>query len=202
MAWGRYLLIIASSLLMLSLACSRQPTELPANSTAAFSQASSFTGHGPEPGKVSPTEVLTNIVIPRGSRIVVRLQSALSSSGSRAGDLFSAVLDKAIIVRGETIAPAGAMVSGRVVAVSERGSLVRPGYLQITLTSLNIGGRNLTMHTSAVFAKSASQGENSLLVTPAGEGKTDSLADKDYEIKFSTGRQLVFWLVQALPVPG
>jgi hypothetical protein len=186
-------------------ACSHQPDVPSRDSTPTIPAATigtSVARSGP-----SPTHALTVALIPKGTPIVVRLQSALSSTVSHPGDVFQAVLDQPIVLRGETIVPKGTGLVGEVVAAMPSASPRRPAYLRVTLSSLQIAGHNLALQTSAVFSKSrmrqpsASTNPAVLTTSETGSGQ-GSAPPVSREVKFSTGRQLTFWLVQPLPLQG
>lgn len=188
--------------LLIGTSCSRQPGTL-IGSANAPAQPLSFVAHNSDTGGVSPTHALVDTTIPRGTEIVVRLQSALSSAGSHPGDAFSAVLDKPVAVKGEVLAPRGARVSGRVVSVHAANAGFPRAFLQLTLCSLEIAGRDVVLHSSAIFAKSVLTKANSAArsgITLANSDRTDPLPGKSREVEFSTGRKLTFWLVQASPL--
>ena len=65
---------------------------------------------------ISPTAGFSFDGIPAGTEVTVRLQSALSSANSRAGDSFQAVLVEPMVVAGKMVVPPGAVVTGSVVA--------------------------------------------------------------------------------------
>src|SRR5260370_38402175 len=52
--------------------------------------------------------------LPAGTLLTVRLQKSLSSLGVRAGEIFSAVVDKPIVIDGNTLGARGTGGSGRV----------------------------------------------------------------------------------------
>lgn len=134
---------------------------------------------------------------------MVRLQSSLSSAAAHPGDLFTAVLDQPIVLDGETLAAGGAVVKGRVVSANPTGN----AYLELTLTSVQIAGKVLVVHTSAVFVKNSPHPSISLETSDHGiqrpredVGEPGALPNENAQVKFSTGRQLVFWLVQSLRI--
>lgn len=191
--------------LPLTIACSRQPAALASTppESSSSQKSLSFTP-GSNPGGITPTHSLPSSALPRGTRLVVRLQSSLSSAASRPGDAFNAVLADPVVVRGETLLPSGAGVTGRVVSASASD---KP-FLQLTLSSVQIGSQTLDLHTSAVFVTVASHADirgepndhaaaDFRLVSPSPE----SVGKKSNPVKFSTGRQLTFWLVQNTTLP-
>ena len=159
---------------------------------------------GSETNGVSPTQALSDTTIPRRTEIVVRLESTLSTTQSHPGDTITAVLDKPIAVKGEVLVSRGAKVYGRVVSV-HAASTHSPAFLRLTLSSVEVAGRNVALHTSAVFAKGilpspSSVAGSEIASALSNSGPVDQSANKSREVEFSTGRKLTFWLVQASPL--
>jgi hypothetical protein len=57
--------------------------------------------------------------LPAGTALRVRLDKTLTTFSSKPGDVFSGHVAQAIVIDGQTIVPAGAIVEGRVTKVSE-----------------------------------------------------------------------------------
>jgi hypothetical protein len=194
-------------LLPLTVACSRQPQALASTPIALSTPTQSLSfAPGSNHGGITPTHSMTSSVLPRGTRLVVRLQSSPSSAASRPGDVFSAVLAEPVVIRGETLLSNGALVNGRVVSANASD---RP-YLQLALSSVQFAGQPVALHTSAVFMKAASRAQSPRETTdrrPAVDSglasqATASVREPSKAIKFSTGRQLIFWLVQSASLPA
>jgi hypothetical protein len=173
--------------LVLTSACSRQPSflsqpENTQNRPLPFSASSNSDG-------ISPTQAFASASIPAGTAIVVRLQSPLSSVKAHLGDQFQAILEEPIMVQGQTLAPSGTEIVGRVLAarVSEPRE---PGYLRLTLSSIILNGKPIDVHTSSVFSKGGRR-----------EHLRSSSTDAN-DIQFSTGRRLTFLLIQPLSPQG
>ena len=175
---------------------------------------------------ISPTGAITPASIPSGTPITVRLQSSVSSESSQAGETFDAVLDEPLIIDGQTLAPRGANVTGRVVSAKASGRLKDPGYLRLTLVSLAIRGKALPIQTSSVFAKGASHEKRNLGMigggTAAGAligglaggargaligtavgaagGTGTAYATGKKDVGFGAERRLTFRLTQSVPV--
>ncbi len=88
------------------------------------------------------------IVVPAGTTLTVRLGEELGSSVSRANQRFSAILDRDVVVHGQTVIAAGATVTGRVVAAKPAGPLTGEAKLQLKITSVNAGNGNVSVATS------------------------------------------------------
>jgi hypothetical protein len=109
-------------------------------------------------------------VIPSNTDIYVRLQRPISSATAQAGQSFSAVLDEALEVDGQTLAPAGAAVTGTVVTARESGHLSNAGYVRITLSSITLNGKTLPLQTNSVFVSGGSYKKRNLAFMSGGAG--------------------------------
>ena len=118
----------------------------------------------------SKSLVPDQIVIPSGTPITVRLQNAVSSATSRPGDEFGATLDQPIVIDGQTIAPEGAQVTGRVVAARPSGRLSHPGYLRIALASVTVNGKAVPVQSSSVMVAGRSHKRRNLAWIGGGAG--------------------------------
>jgi hypothetical protein len=110
------------------------------------------------------------LVVPANTAIYVRLQQSLSSSTAQSGQIFAAVLDEPLIVDGQTLAPEGTAVTGKVVAVRESGHLHNAGYLRITLSALSVDGRSVPLQTNSVFVSGGSYKKRNLAFVGGGAG--------------------------------
>jgi hypothetical protein len=61
----------------------------------------------------------TNISLPTGTSIRVKLENTLSTSSSKEGDAFSGRVSEAVTLDGKTIIPVGATVQGRLTKVND-----------------------------------------------------------------------------------
>ncbi|HVO82212.1 MAG TPA: hypothetical protein VMT28_15865 [Terriglobales bacterium] len=61
----------------------------------------------------------SNLSLPAGTAMKVKLEKTLSTSGSQAGDPFSGRVTEAVVRDGKTVIPVGATVLGRVTKVNE-----------------------------------------------------------------------------------
>lgn len=166
--WTTSSLVVLVLALVLAAGCSRQPG-VQSDERAGNDQQLPFDRAADKNG-ISPTGSLTPAAIPAGTPITVRLQSSLSSAASHSGEPFDAVLDEPIVIDGQTVAPRGATVTGRVVAAKASGRLHDPGYLRLTLTAIEVHGKSLPMQTSSIFAKGGSHEKRNLAMIGGGAG--------------------------------
>jgi hypothetical protein len=169
------------ALLLTGFGCSRQ---MGAPSTSALDKSSATTTQtahaAPFTAKSSPivdngkatgkSLVPEEVVIPSGTAITVRLQNAVSSATSAAGDQFEATLDQPIVLEGQTIAPEGAHVFGRVIAARRSGRLLHAGYLRIALSSLSVNGKDVPVQSSSVMVAGTSHKRRNLAWIGGGAG--------------------------------
>ena len=199
-------------LLTLSLlcACGRPPADNASNS--ADSQKLPF-DRQPRSTGISPSQSLipSATKLPEGTPIPVRLQTALSSASSHAGDTFSATVEESVVIDGQTLVARGAAATGRVLEAkpsasspgnsreSSLGRSLEPGYLRIVLVSLNLGGRQVMIETSSIFAKGGSREErNPATGAASGTATKDRDRDRDKDIVLGPDRRLNFRFAQTV----
>jgi len=172
---------ILATLIIAAVGCAKQmsaPGAVSANDPAATqgiqtAQAAPFSAKNEASDRdkrTSKSLVPQEVTIPSGTAITVRLQNAVSSATSTPGDQFAAVLDLPIIVDGETIAPTGALATGRVVAARRSGRLTHPGYLRIALASVTVNGKAIPVQSSSVLVAGASHKKRNLAWIGGGAG--------------------------------
>ena len=103
----------------------------------------------------------TNSPVPAGTALMVRLDTTLATFSNKAGDPFRASVSQPVVINGQTVIPAGAVVEGRVTKVSEPRrfsgkptigilpeAMILPSgeryYLDATLTDTNIQGSDVS----------------------------------------------------------
>lgn len=183
---------------ILSGGCARQLSdENTNNDQLPFEYAADKTG-------ISPTASLIPAEIPPGTPITVRLQAAISSIASHPGDGFDAVLDEPILFRGQTIAPAGSAIKGRVLAAKASGGSQYPGFMRITLTEISLRGRVLSLQTSSIFVKGSSREKRKWSARGGTDAATRNTmavyAAGNKDAGFHAEQRLTFRLTQ--PWPG
>src|SRR6266852_574886 len=112
---------LAIVLLMLGLicACGRPSSDSGGSaSNSADSQKLPF-DRQPRSTGISPSQSLipSATKLPEGTPIPIRLQSALSSASSHAGDTFNATIDEPGVIDGQTLIDRGAPATGRVLEI-------------------------------------------------------------------------------------
>jgi len=175
--------------LALSVACTRPPSTPDSSSTTT--QQLPF-DRQPSASGLSPSESLvpTPHQVPEGTSITVRLTKLLSSAEANAGDSFEGTLDDPVVVDEQTLLPRGAHLTGRVLDARHSAGPASPGYLRITLLTVQANGKSFPIETSSIFAKAASRPQH-----PSGTSMPPSVSR---DVNFTPERRLTFRLAQAL----
>jgi hypothetical protein len=117
-----------------------------------------------------PAPVVRFVTIPAGTALPLELTSAVSSETAQVETPVSARLRRAVMVDGETVLPAGAVVNGEVSEVDRAGRVKGRSRLALRFTSVVIDGRRESLRTNPVaFEGEASKGEDATKIG-AGAG--------------------------------
>ena len=147
MAWLGIVALLAGGLA----ACSKSSTESPDTSSGAGSATSSAS---------KKTEAAA-IVVPAGTPLTVRLETALGSKTSNEGDPFEATLVDPIVVGEKTVIPKGASLTGEVTQAHSAGRFKGASSLNMTLKSVTIDGKPYAIQTSSVMEARKGKGKRS-----------------------------------------
>jgi hypothetical protein len=121
-------------------------------------------------GSPAPQEQPAALILLAGTPVTVRLQTPVSSAASKAGEIFDAVLDEPLVVGGQTFAPRGAAVRGKVTIARHSGRLRHPGVLGLTLVSVSVQGQDVPLETSHINARGGSHKKRNLAWIGGGTG--------------------------------
>jgi hypothetical protein len=163
-------------LLMLA-ACSNHPR--PSSSAAPQTNPEPVERAQPAPQpEESAAEALPSIeappqaavVIPRGSVLRVRIDTALDTRRNRAGDQFHAGLAAPVLVRGSAVLPRGTEFTGHITQSDASGRLKGRAVIAITLDSFRLKGQEYRIHTGSVERLSAAHKKRNLGFIGGGTG--------------------------------
>ncbi len=110
------------------------------------------------------------VSIPAGTAIRVRLNQAVSSNGSSAGQEFTAALSEPLVVNGQTVAPKGANAYGKVVSARPSGRLKTPAALYLRLTGIDVNGKRQAITTRSVGQTGHSHKKRNIGMIGGGAG--------------------------------
>lgn len=160
-----------------------------------------------------------------GTPLTVRLRTDLSSSSSRPGDGFEAMVDEAVVIDGKTALPRGTVIQGTVLSSKASSELHGSGYLRLTLSSMLLNGVSIPISTNSIFAKATSHqrghavgsappatnsgetagngnGQEVLVGARTGSRAVSAYGSSDNDVHFMTDRRLTFRLKQTLSLKG
>jgi hypothetical protein len=118
--------------------------------------------HSATPAKPS------NVTLPQNTAIALRLDQAISSRSSSAGQHFGGKLSEPLTVNGGLVLPAGTQFSGTVGQVAPAGKLAGGAMLRIVLTSFNFRGREYKVQAPPIVRVTQGQGKRTAKIAGGG----------------------------------
>ncbi len=110
------------------------------------------------------------IVVPAGTVLTVRIGQALSSKSSQTGQTFPATLAQPVNAGGMSALPKGSTVSGTVVTAKAKGKVKGEGQLDLSLTSISVGGHRYPIKTKVLSSTVKGKGKRTAATTGGGAG--------------------------------
>jgi hypothetical protein len=95
------------------------------------------------------------VVVPQGTRLMVRLSETIDSRRHSAGHRFRGQLEGALFVQGVEVAPRGAWVYGRVTQARQSGRVAGSSELALEFTDIMIDNRLFQISTTGLQAQTA-----------------------------------------------
>ena len=114
--------------------------------------------------------VASEIEVPAGTELQVRLNEALGSRRTGAGERFDATLHAPVVVSDRVVLPKGAIVHGRVTRAVASGHLKTPARLSVTLDTVEWRGKSYAIATSSVNRSARSHKNRNLALIGGGSG--------------------------------
>jgi len=108
-----------------------------------------------------PPPAFHDVTLPAGATIPVRITQTLDSAVTQEGTPFNGVVTHEVVADGYVAIPAGAAVSGRVVAAHDAGHFKGNSLLSIELTSVTRHNHTMPIATDAYSVEGKGRGENS-----------------------------------------
>jgi hypothetical protein len=124
----------------------------------------------PPPAAPAAPPVAPAVVIPRGTRLRVRLDQTLDTRRTRVGDRFTATLSAPLLVNSDTVLPAGTRLRGHVTASAASGRLQGRARIGIMLDSFHARGRDHAIRTSGVERVGAAHKKRNGVLIGGGAG--------------------------------
>jgi hypothetical protein len=169
--------ILGSALAATLAGCSNKATTIPVtqNPPAAADAARPSPAGGTPLASAAPAPApqpapQPALVLPRGTRLEVRLNRTIDVKHAESGDRFSGVLAEPV-VEGNTVAvPSGSAASGEVLVAHKRGKFKGKSVLALTLTRLEVNGAQYRIDTSNLSRTKKGKGKRSAAFIGGGAG--------------------------------
>src|SRR5271156_5093312 len=163
--------IAAFTILACTLAgCTNKATTIPTGQTPpAAAGANPSTAASTAPANPAPAPQPA-LVLPRGTRLQVRLNQTIDVKHAESGDHFSGVLAEPV-VEGNTVAvPSGSAAGGEVLLAHKRGHFKGKSVLALTLTRLEVNGAVYRIDTTNLARTKKGKGKRSAAFIGGGAG--------------------------------
>ena len=111
-------------------------------------------------GATVPTTRSSDVTIPAGESLLIRMIDGVDSSKNQVGDIFHASLETDLNVNGTLVARKGADVYGRLAQAKEAGHFAGSSELQLELTRIVIDGQDYPVVSSDYTLQGKGRGKN------------------------------------------
>lgn len=140
--------------------------ERPAESASAATSADGRPGSALSPAESAGSDM----VIPKGTALRVRIDETVDTKRNRAGDEFRASLAEPIVLEGKTVVPRGTPFVGHVTESQASGRLEGRAELALTLDSFQLEGKDYRVHTGNIDRVSAAHKKHNIEMIGGGAG--------------------------------
>ena len=125
------------------------------------------------PAPLPAIATFREFTLPAGTTLAVRLESAVASDSSGAGDPIEATLTAAVVVDGTEVLPAGSVVKGQVAAAEPGGKVSDRASVALRFNSVAVAGRDeqYPIATHVSWLAPTTKGKDAATIAiPAGAG--------------------------------
>lgn len=102
------------------------------------------------------------IVVPAGTRLVIRTSQDIDSSRHAAGHRFRGQLEGAIVVNGVRVAPSGTTVHGRITQARQAGRVAGSSELAVEFTDIMLNDQLFPIVTGGLQAQTGNEAANTV----------------------------------------
>jgi hypothetical protein len=110
------------------------------------------------------------LVLPRGTRLEVRLNQTIDVKHVETGDHFTGTLAEPVVAGNAVAVPAGSNAAGEVLLAHKRGRFKGRSTLALTLTSLDVNGTTYRIDTSSLARTKKGKGKRTAALIGGGAG--------------------------------
>ena len=134
-------------------------------SAAPAPQAAQVPAPAPAPAPQPPP-----LVLPRGTRLEVRLNRTIDVKHTESGDQFTGSLAQAVVVGNTVAVPQGSGATGEVLLAHKRGRFKGQSTLALTLTRLDVNGTAYRIDTGTLARSKKGKGKRTAALIGGGAG--------------------------------
>ena len=116
-------------------------------------------GAGGQPSTTAPVFVPTNVTIPAGTTLSIRINQRIDVKHAAVGQRFTGELSQSVMRDDTVVLPRGTEVQGVVDAAHRRGHFKGRSILELRLTSLVSNGKNYPIETADFVASKKGKGK-------------------------------------------
>ncbi|HEX4230662.1 MAG TPA: BON domain-containing protein [Bryobacteraceae bacterium] len=138
------------------------PPPVPASTPSAIAQG----GGPPQPPPPSPE--LTQVTIPAGEHVTVRMIDSIDSSHNETGQTFRATLSSPLVAHGRVVVPAGEPVSVVLEYAKNAGRIRGKSELQLRLGTLRYHGHTYHIDSTTYEEQGKARGKSTAVRTGVG----------------------------------
>jgi hypothetical protein len=162
---------VAASVLFLcaGLAGCSNKTAAPSPSSSGGSPPSSSVASA-APVAPEPVQQPQPPVLPRGTRLEVRLNQTINIKHVQAGDHFSGTLAQPVVDGNTVLVPAGSNADGEILVAHRRGKFKGRSIMALTLTRLDVNGTEYRVDTNNLARTKKGKGKRSAAFIGSGAG--------------------------------
>lgn len=110
----------------------------------------------------------SEVTVPTGTRLMIRLSDSLDSQRHSAGHRFRGQIQGALVVGGREVAPHGSWVYGRITQARQSGRVAGSSELAVTFTDIMIGNQLIPISTTGLVAETGNTARQTVGRTARG----------------------------------
>jgi hypothetical protein len=175
--WRAIAAILASAITLAG--CTNKASTAPAGQTPAATANTNPAGtntasaapaaQAPAPAP-APAPQPAPLVLPRGTRLEVRLNKTIDVKHTESGDRFTGTLAQAVVVGNTVAVPEGSGATGEVLLAHKRGRFKGQSTLALTLTRLDVNGTGYRIDTGTLARSKKGKGKRTAALIGGGAG--------------------------------
>jgi hypothetical protein len=144
-----------------------------ANTNSGGTSTASAAPAAPAPAPAAPAPPAPQpapLVLPRGTRLEVRLNRTIDVKHTESGDRFTGTLAESVVVGNIVAVPAGSGATGEVLLAHKRGRFKGQSTLALTLTRLDVNGTGYRIDTGTLARSKKGKGKRTAALIGGGAG--------------------------------